>query len=79
MTHVTYRIVAHDGGFAYRVGDTISETYPSRETAHAAAVAAAAEQTASGEGMTILYETTDGEWRHEDVSGRDRPDTEVRD
>jgi hypothetical protein len=29
--------------------------------------------------MTILYETADGEWRHEDVSGRDRPDTEVAD
>jgi len=79
MAHVTYRIVAHDGGFAYRVGDTISETYASREAAHAAAVAAAAEQTAAGQGMTILYETADGEWRHEDVSGRDRPDTEVAD
>jgi hypothetical protein len=79
MAHIIYRIVAHDDGFAYRVGDTISETYPTRDAAHAAAVAAAGEQTAAGQGMSILYETSDGVWRREDVSGRDRPDTEVAD
>ena len=76
---VTYRIVEHDNGFAYRVGDTISETFLTREAAHRAAAAAAAEQTAPGEAMEILFETQDGEWRRQDVSGRDRPETEVKD
>ena len=26
MTEVTYTIVEHDGGWAYKVGDTFSET-----------------------------------------------------
>ena len=30
MSEVTYRIVEHDGGFAYKVGDVFSETFPSR-------------------------------------------------
>jgi hypothetical protein len=76
---VAYRIVEHDNGFAYQVGDTISETFPTRAAAHKAAEAAAAEQTAPGEAIEILYETQDGEWRRQDVSGRDRPQTEVQD
>ena len=76
---VAYRIVEHDNGFAYRVGDTISETFLTRAAAHKAATAAAAEQTAPGEAIEILYETQDGVWRRQDVSGRDRPETEVQD
>ncbi len=79
MSQVDYEIIEHDGGWAYRVGDTISETFPTRQAAHEAAEAAAAEQTSPGEGMTIIYETAAGEWRTEDVSGRDRPQTEVKD
>ena len=37
MTHVTYRIVQHDGGWAYKVGDVFSETFPSHEAALGAA------------------------------------------
>ena len=44
MTEVTYHIVEHDGGFAYKVGDVFSEAFPSREDALQAAQAAAAEQ-----------------------------------
>ncbi len=79
MAHVTYRIVEHDGGFAYRVGDTISETFPTHEAAHHAAEAAAREQTAPGEAVPIEYETSDGKWRQEDASGSDRPETDVKD
>ena len=74
---VTYHIVAHDHGFAYKVGDTFSQTYLTPEAARKAAQEAAAEQKQSGEAMSILYETEDGEWTREDVSGRDRPHTEV--
>ena len=37
MAHITYRIVEHDGGWAYKLGDVFSETFPT----HAAAVKAA--------------------------------------
>jgi hypothetical protein len=36
MSYVTYRIVEHDGGWAYKVGDVFSETFPSRESAQKA-------------------------------------------
>jgi hypothetical protein len=39
MVQITYRIVEHDGGWAYRLGDTFSETYPDHDSARAAAVA----------------------------------------
>ena len=37
---ITYRIVQHDGGWAYQLGDSYSETFPSHAAALAAAVAA---------------------------------------
>ena len=37
MTDLTYNIVEHDGGWAYKVGDTFSETFPSHDAAQAAA------------------------------------------
>ena len=79
MAHVTYRIVAHDGGFAYRVGDTISETYPTRERAHKAAESAASEQRAPGNTTAIQFETPDGSWVEENSRGSDRPQTDVKD
>ena len=39
MVQITYRIVEHDGGWAYRLGDTFSETYPDHDSARAAAAA----------------------------------------
>jgi hypothetical protein len=36
MSYVTYRIVEYDGGWAYKVGDVFSETFPSRESAQKA-------------------------------------------
>ena len=77
MAEVTYHIVAHDHGYAYKVGDTFSQTYLTREAAREAAKAAAVEQTQAGQAMEILYEDEAGEWRREDVSGRDRPQTSV--
>jgi hypothetical protein len=79
VSHVVYVIVEHDGGFAYRVGGTISETYPSRALAHRAAEAAAAEQRTPGETASIEYETPEGKWREERSRGDDRPQTDVKD
>lgn len=78
MIHETYAIVDHDGGWAYKVGDVFSETYPSRAEATATARAAAARQEAPGETQTIQYEDEQGRWREETARGDDRPDTEVR-
>ncbi len=48
MAEVTYMIVEHDGGWAYKVGTVFSEPYPTRERALAAARRAAAEQRTPG-------------------------------
>jgi Uncharacterized protein conserved in bacteria (DUF2188) len=37
MSHVTYKVVEHDGGWAYKVGDVFSETFPTHDAAQAAA------------------------------------------
>lgn len=78
MAHVIYRIVEHDGGYAYKVGDVFSETFRTREAATRAATAAAAEQEVAGQTTGIQYEDADGNWHDEVASGGDRPETEVR-
>ena len=62
MSHVTYAVVEHDGGWAYKVGDVYSETFATREAAHAAAARAAREQRAPGQGGPIEYEDSSGRW-----------------
>ena len=47
MRTETYKIVEHDGGWAYRVDGVFSETFPSHDAARAAAERAAAEQRAA--------------------------------
>jgi hypothetical protein len=75
---VVYRVVEHDGGWAYKVGDVFSETYPTRELADAAAERAASEQRAPGDTEVIQYQDEDGVWREETARGDDRPPTAVR-
>ncbi len=79
MSHVTYTIVEHDGGWAYKVGDVLSETFPTHEAAHAAAARAAQEQRAPGQAGPIEYEDSSGRWHEERDSGDNRPDTDVKD
>ena len=79
MTHVTYRIVQHDGGWAYKVDDVFSEAFPTHAAALAAAKAAAAEQRVPGQSEAIEWEDADGRWHTETANGRDRPDTDVKD
>jgi hypothetical protein len=79
MSHVTYQVVEHDGGWAYKVGDVFSETFPTRESAHAAAARAAREQRVPGQGGPIEFEDRSGRWHDEVESGDDRPETEVKD
>jgi len=79
MAKVTYRIVKHEDGWAYKAGDVFSETFPSHDAALDAAKRAAAEQRVPGETVGIQYETADGVWHEELDSGHDRPETEVQD
>jgi len=79
MSQVTYRIVEHDGGWAYTVDGVFSEAFPSRASALAAARRVAAEQRTPGRTEVIAYETADGKWHTETASGSDRPETRVED
>ncbi len=79
MSHVTYEVVEHDGGYAYKVGDVFSETFATHSQAHDAAASAASRQQLEGESEAILYQDSKGEWHEELASGGDRPETEVED
>ncbi len=79
MSHVTYKIVQHDGGWAYTVDGVFSEPFPTHAAALAAAKHAAAEQRVPGRTETIEYETADGKWHTETAAGGDRPETDIED
>src|SRR5687768_87174 len=79
MPHITYQVVEHDGGWAYRVGDVYSETYPTHESAAAAARDAAERQHLAGRTETIEYQDRDSRWHQEIADGGDRPETDVAD
>lgn len=78
MTRISYEVVEHDGGWAYKLGDVFSETYPSREQALAAARMVAREHEVPGSTETIQYEDSDGRWHEETARGDDRPETDVK-
>ncbi|NBB53454.1 DUF2188 domain-containing protein [Rhizobium sp. CRIBSB] len=77
MTHIVYRIVEHDGGWAYTLGDSYSETFATHDAARAAAVSASREQRVPDQTAMIEYADASGEWITERADGHDRPDTEV--
>ena len=76
---VTYEIVEHDGGWAYKMSGTYSETFASHQDALSAAKIAAAEQQVGGVTEGIQYEDAEGKWHGEVSEGSDRPETEVAD
>lgn len=77
MTKVVYKILEHDGGWAYQVGSTYSETFPTHDDAVRAAERAAGEQQIAGKSDGIEYEDSSGKWHEELSDGRERPQTEV--
>ncbi len=79
MAQVTYEVVEHDGGWAYKVGDVFSETFATHEEARRAADAAAHRQQLEGEPEVIEYEDAGGQWHTELTQGGDRPETGVAD
>ena len=79
MSEVTYEIVQHDGGWAYKVDGVFSEPYPTHASALKAAQLAAAEQRVPGAQATIEFEDEKGRWHTETDRGDDRPSTVVKD
>jgi hypothetical protein len=78
MAKVTYEVVQHDGGWAYRVDGVYSETFRSHDLARKAAERAAQEQLAPGETTIISFEDKSGHWHDEVSAGNDRPETDVK-
>ncbi len=79
MSKLVYKIVRHDGGWAYEANGTFSERFLSRQAAHQAAVRVAAEQEAVGETSYISWEDDKGHWHEEVADGNDRPQVSVED
>jgi Uncharacterized protein conserved in bacteria (DUF2188) len=78
MSKIVYQIVKHDGGWAYKVDETFSETFSTHDRAHAAAERAAREQAQPGEATVISYEDPQGHWHKENSAGDDRPHPKVK-
>ena len=76
MTHITYQIVEHEDGWAYKLGDVFSERFATRDDAMEAAKRVAAEQRVPGESTIISYQDAEGRWHQEQSKGIDRPDVD---
>ena len=78
MSKIIYQIVKHDGGWAYKVDETFSESFPSHDLAREAAERAAREQALPGEATVISYEDKQGHWHRESSAANDRPTPKVK-
>ncbi len=79
MARIHYKIVQHDGGWAYKLGDVFSESFPTHDAALAAAKRVAQEQHVPDNDAYIEYQDEKGEWHTEYSAGDDRPDADVTD
>ena len=77
MSDIHYKIVEHDGGWAYKLGDVFSETFRTHDEAAEAAKRVVVEQTVPGETQPISYQDEKGRWHDEVASGSDRPTADV--
>jgi hypothetical protein len=77
MADVTYVVVEHDGGWAYKLGDAYSESFATHDDALAAAKLAAARQQRESEPEEILYQDENGRWHREHVEGDQKPHPDV--
>lgn len=77
MANIHYRVVSHDGGWAYTLSGAFSEPFATREKALKAAQNVAREQHVPGNTAYIEYQDADGKWHTETAQGDDRPDVDV--
>lgn len=78
MSSLTYRIVEHNGGFAYSVDGVYSETFSTHDAAVAAAREAAERQHGGVSPRAIEYQDADGRW-HSEMARDNGPVTAVQD
>lgn len=76
MAEVHYKIVPHDGGWTYKVGDVFAETFATRAEAETAAKRAAEEQRVPTSPTDIEFEDAKGKWHLEHSDG-EPPATDV--
>ena len=76
MAKIHYRVVEHDGGWAYTLDGVFSEPFPNRQAA-LAAKRVAEEQHIPGDTTHIEYEDESGKWHTEISAGDDRPEADV--
>jgi hypothetical protein len=77
MARIHYKVVQHDGGWAYTLNGVYSEPFRDKATALAAARRVAAEQRIPGDTTHIEYQDSEGRWHTELSEGDDRPDADV--
>ena len=78
MVHVHYKVVQHDGGWAYTSNGVFSEPFRDKLSALAAARRVAAEQRIPGETTRIEFQDADGRWHTELSEATDRPEADVQ-
>lgn len=79
MTKIVYEIVQHDGGWAFKLDGTLSNTYATHDAAYNAAKRVALEQMRPGETAGISWEDARGRWHDEISPGDDRPEVDIVD
>lgn len=79
MPKISYTIVEHDGGWAYKLGDVFSESFATHNQALRAARLVALEQQVGDEPAEISYQDENGVWKYEHSDGGDRPEVEIVD
>ncbi|PZO53473.1 MAG: hypothetical protein DCF16_06665 [Alphaproteobacteria bacterium] len=79
MTKIVYEIIPHDGGWAFKLDGTISQSYLTHDAAYDAAKRVAMEQRRPGETVGISWEDERGRWHDELSSGDDRPEVDIVD
>ena len=77
MQRIHYKVVQHDGGWAYRLNDVFSEPFADKASALSAARRVAAEQRVPGDTTLIEYQDSNGVWHTEVSSALDRPEADV--
>jgi Uncharacterized protein conserved in bacteria (DUF2188) len=77
MAKVHYKVVQHDGGWAYTSSGVFSEPFRDKATALAAARRVAAEQRIPGDTTHIEFQDSTGHWHTELSEGDDRPEADV--
>ena len=67
MADITYQVVPHDNGWAYKLGDTLSETYATADEAIIHAKDAASRQKIGDGDALLAYPAPGGGWEFQEL------------